>query len=422
MLSLLHLQGNLSPETLRLLDEIKAWGKQELEPYIAEHWEKATFPPHVWDSFRQHFPHLLGYALPQQYGGQGLDLPTACQVSMTLASIDASFATTLLVQYGLCAESILLCGTEEQKQRLLPPLAKLRTRGCFCLTEPQSGSDASDLTTVAVPTKGGFLVTGSKRWIGNAEGADVYVVWARNMALPNHPVMGFLVETRHQALLQQRGGEQPQIETTKIKGKVSLRMLQNANVEFRKAFCPHKNVMEDYCGFGASVGRVLEASRLTVGWIPVGICISALEKTICYVKQRQAFGASLSSYQLVQEKLVRLVSTVASMYLLVERITHESLVGRCSVASVSMVKAHNTRLGREVVSLCREMLGGNGIVLDYGIASKFCDMEGIYTYEGTYDVCVLVAGRQLTGVSAIKSAEGMKKRSKSKVNAPRSKL
>jgi alkylation response protein AidB-like acyl-CoA dehydrogenase len=327
---------------------------------------------------------------------------------MTLAGIDASFTTTLLVQYGLCAESILSCGTPSQRRRLLPPLARLEQRGCFCLTEPQSGSDASDLQTVAVPVDGGFRITGSKRWIGNAVGGDVFVVWARNTALPGRPVMGFVVEARDQTSLRR------QIVTTKIEGKVSMRMLQNANVEFHDAFCPHHNVMADHVGFGASVGRVLEASRVSVAWIPVGIGMGALEKTLEYVTTRHAFQAPLASHQLVQEKLIRATSTVASMYLLIERVTQDFVAGRCDVASVSMAKAHNTRMGREVVSLCREMLGGNGIVLEYGIASKFCDMESTYTYEGTYDVCVLVAGRKATGIAAIKSAEGMKRSLKTK--------
>ncbi|KAG7356904.1 acyl-CoA dehydrogenase/oxidase, N-terminal and middle domain containing protein [Nitzschia inconspicua] len=392
---LLQLQANLSPTTLKLLEDIKAWGKVELEPHIPEHWDKATFPPHILSSFRQHFPQLLGYSLPRIYGGGEFDLPTACQVSMTLASIDASFTTTLLVQYGLCAESILLCGTESQRERLLPPLIRLDKMGCFCLTEPQSGSDASNLTTTAVRVPGGYRLTGSKRWIGNALSADVFVVWAKNASLPGNPVMGFILERQHQP--------PGAIQTSKIHGKVSMRMLQNANVEYNNAFCPHENVMGDYVGFAASVGRVLEASRVSVAWIPVGICMGALDKTYEYVSRRQAFRAPLSSFQLIQEKLVRMTSTVASMYLLIERVTQDFAAGKCDIGTISMAKAHNTRVGREVVAICREVLGGNGIVLDYGIASKFCDMESTYTYEGTYDVCVLVAGRKATGIAAIKS-------------------
>jgi len=195
------------------------------------------------------------------------------------------------------------------------------------------------------------------------------------------------------------------------------------------SFCPP-------VGFGQSVARVLEASRISVAWIPVGICQGAIEKTISYVTEREAFGTSLSSNQLVQgrstrksgggcflqvhrltsankyfihsEKLVRATAMVSSMYLLVERVTWDFIEGNCSLPAISMAKAYNTKLGREVVAICRETLGGNGIVLEHGIAAKFCDMESTYTYEGSYDICSLVAGRALTGVSAIKSGASEK--------------
>lgn len=197
--------------------------------------------------------------------------------------------------------------------------------------------------------------------------------------------------------------------------------------------------MMESVGFGESVARVLEASRVSVAWIPVGICQGALEKTIAYTTKRDAFGAMIASNQLMQgmfsdpcpalsdknmlfdltllsvwivhapllEKLVRATAMVSSMYLLVERVTKDFMQGKCSLPAISMVKAYNTRLGREVVALCRESLGGNGILLDHGIASKFCDIESTYTYEGTYDVCTLVCGRALTGISAIKSSASL---------------
>jgi glutaryl-CoA dehydrogenase len=246
--SILNLHSNLPSDTLSLLRSIEDWGRQELEPYIAEHWDKATFPPHLLNSFRQHLPHLLGYNLPRQYGGAGMDRLRTSQVSMTLAKIDASFTTTLLVQYGLCAESILLCGTAEQRTRLLPAVARLDQMGCFCLTEPQSGSDASSLETIAVrlPGRGGYVVSGSKRWIGNAIDADIFVVWARNMSLPGTPVMGFILERKDQSGRNTNNNNVGAIQTSKIEGKVSMRILQNANVEFKDAYCPDHNVMGDY--------------------------------------------------------------------------------------------------------------------------------------------------------------------------------
>lgn len=235
----LDLEGDLSPETIQLVQSARSWGARELEPLIAKHWEDGTFPPNILKSFQRDCPHLLGYPIPQKYGGAGYDVLTACHISRALASIDASFTTAILVQYGLCCESILLCGTEEQKQRLLPSLSRLENIGCFCLTEPQSGSDASDLRTTATKVPGGYAISGSKRWIGNALTSEVFVVWARNTSLPAHPVMGFIIQRSQQ--------QNPlAIQTAKIEGKISMRMVQNANVEFQQAFCPDDNVMSSY--------------------------------------------------------------------------------------------------------------------------------------------------------------------------------
>jgi alkylation response protein AidB-like acyl-CoA dehydrogenase len=257
MNNLINLQGNLPNSTQRLLQQIKLWGSTELEPSVPQYWEKGDFPTHALESFRQQLSFLCGYTIPSTYRNNNdddnnktmieYDLLTTCLISMTIASIDASFVTTLLVQYGLCCESIVLCGTPEQKHRLLPSLSSLHTMGCFCLTEPQSGSNASDLQTVAVKldddSGGGYHITGSKRWIGNGVHADVHIVWAKNMSLPGHPVMGFIVERKHQIT----SSSDPQtIVTTKIEGKISLRCVQNANIEFKNAYCPPENVMVDH--------------------------------------------------------------------------------------------------------------------------------------------------------------------------------
>ena len=242
--NILNLQDDLPPTTIRLINKAKSWGESELEPLIAKHWEDGTFPPSILNSFQRHCSELLGFTLPTKYGGTGYDLMTACHIARTLASIDASFTTALLVQYGLCCESILLCGTESQKLRLLPSLAQLHQNGCFCLTEPQSGSDASDLRTTATKVNGGYLINGSKRWIGNAITSEVFVVWARNMSMTGSPVMGFIVQRSHQ-----QSSSPNSLQTTKIEGKISLRMVQNANVDFRDCFCPDDNVMIDHGRF-----------------------------------------------------------------------------------------------------------------------------------------------------------------------------
>jgi glutaryl-CoA dehydrogenase len=241
MNNLIDLHSNLPRSTQSLLAKIREWGRSELEPVVGEYWEKGEFPTHALQSFRDRLPSLLGYTVPSRYRSnpEEYDLLTACLVSMTIASLDASFVTALLVQYGLCCESIVLCGTEEQKRRLLPSLSSLGRTGCFCLTEPQSGSNASDLQTVATQLpSGGYHVTGPKRWIGNGVEADVHVVWAKNLSMPGQPVMGFIVEREHQTSDGQR-----QIQTSKIGGKVSLRMVQNADIYFQDALVPPQNVM-----------------------------------------------------------------------------------------------------------------------------------------------------------------------------------
>lgn len=240
--NVLDLEGNLPPQTNALIRKAKSWGRRELEPLIPQYWEAGNLPPGILDNFKASCPELLGYPLPRKYGGRGYDLLTTSHISRTLASVDASFTTALLVQYGLCCESILLCGTEEQRTRLLPPLATLDQIGCFCLTEPQSGSDASNLRTTAIKVPGGYKISGSKRWIGNATTAEVFVVWARNQSLEGAPVMGFIVQRSQQK-------SSSAIRTSKIPGKISMRMVQNADVEFQDAFCPDSNAMTDHGKF-----------------------------------------------------------------------------------------------------------------------------------------------------------------------------
>lgn len=244
---IIDLEENLPNSSISLVRSARCWAERKLEPVVTRHWEEGTFPSDTFLSFRENCPHLLGFNLPKEYNGgeHEYDLMEQCHIYRTFASVDASFATALLLQYGSC-KSILLCGTEEQKRRFLPPLAQLHDTACFCLTEPQSGSDASNLRTIAIKVPGGYHITGSKRWIGNAISSEVFIVWARNTSLPGSPVMGFIVQRSHQKC-------STTIETTKIQGVFSLRMVPCANVEFRNAFCPDFNAMSGFSEFRANV-------------------------------------------------------------------------------------------------------------------------------------------------------------------------
>ena len=424
-----------SPTATQIVKDLEHWCQNHLtDDILAQHWEAGTFPTNCWSAFKRTC--FVGYPLQNYHRLPSHNMPESDRILLpylltkTLARFDASFTTAILVQYGLCAASIAICGSNRQKEEWLPKLASLQLCGCFGLTEPQSGSDASQLQTTATKKNGVYVLNGSKRWIGNADMSDVLVIWARNLDLPGHPVMGFVLEKRSQP--------NPNcIRITKISGKTSLRMVQNANIELVNAICPLPNVLQgnnnsdgrECIGFSQSVGRVLEASRLSVAWIPVGICEGALQRTLNYLQERTAFGSPLTTNQLVQERLVKATSMVASMHLLAERLTlqyhattsttnHGNTIG---IAQISMIKAYNSWLGRQVVSTCRELMGGNGLVLEYGLASKVCDMEAIHTYEGTYDICTLVAGRALTGHAAIVSGMGVQHKLKKK-KSMRSKL
>lgn len=305
--------------------------------------------------------------------------------------MDGSVSTFFLVHSFLATLTLGLLGSEAQKRELLPDLASLRKVGCWALTEPSNGSDASALTTTARRVPGGWALSGRKRWIGNATFADVAVVWARNEE--SGAVNAFIV----------RKGN-PGFHCTKIEGKIALRCVQNGDIELREAFVPDADRLPGVNSF-ADTNRVLAISRVMVAWQPVGLALGAYDACARYVGQRRQFGAPLAAFQLVQEKLQRMLATSQAMWLMAWRLTRLHEAGGMTHEQASLVKAWTTARGREVVALGRELLGGNGIVADFLVAKAFCDAEAYYSYEGTYEVNALVAGRGITGLAAFRPAQ-----------------
>lgn len=308
--------------------------------------------------------------------------------SLVQARVDGSVSTFFLVHTFLATLTVGLLGSEAQKQELLPDMAAFRKTGCWALTEPSNGSDASALTTTARRVNGGWVLNGRKRWIGNGTFADVAIIWARNE------------ETKQvNAFIVRKGN--PGYRATKIENKIALRCVQNADIELRDAFVPDSDRLTGVNSF-ADTNKVLAVSRVMVAWQPVGLALGAYDAAARYVSQRQQFGAPLGAFQLVQEKLQRMLSTSQAMWLMGWRLTKLLEAGTMTHEQASLVKAWNTLRGREVVALGRELLGGNGILSDFGVAKAFCDAEAYYSYEGTYEVNALVAGRGITGLAAIK--------------------
>jgi glutaryl-CoA dehydrogenase len=313
-------------------------------------------------------------------------------VHMELNRGDGSLGTFLGVQAGLAMQSIAMLGSEEQKQRWLPGMARLEKLGAFALTEPDHGSDSVALETSARRVKGAgeaggdWVIDGAKKWIGNGTLADVVVVWARDTA--DRQVKGFLVE---------KGT--PGYDARRIDGKGSLRSVWQAEITLSGVRVPEENRLPGANSF-RDTGRVLAGTRNAVAWGALGHATAAYEAAIAYCRQRQQFGKPLVSFQIVQDKLVKMLAEVCSMQLYCLRLGRLIEEGKLTDTIAAIAKMNNTRKARQVISEARDLLGGNGILLDFHVMRHMADIEAIHTYEGTETIQTLIVGRDITGASA----------------------
>ncbi|XP_066363162.1 acyl-coenzyme A oxidase 4, peroxisomal-like [Miscanthus floridulus] len=388
-----QLDDLLTDEEKVLRKKVQGVMEKEIAPIMTEYWEKAEFPFHV-------IPKLatLGLAggITKGYGCPGLSLTAAAISTAEVARVDASCSTFILVHASLVMPTIVLCGSEAQKQQYLPSLAQFKTLGCWALTEPDYGSDASSLRTAATKVPGGWHLNGQKRWIGNSTFADMLIILARNAETKQ--LNGFIVK---------KGA--PGLKATKIENKIGLRMVQNGDIVLNEVFVPEEDRLPGINSF-QDVNKVFAMSRVLVTWQPIGISMGVFDMCHRYLKERKQFGAPLAAFQLNQEKLVRMLGNVQAMLLVGWRLCKLYEAGKLTAGHSSLGKAWTSRMAREVVSLGRELLGGNGILADFLVAKAFCDLEPIFSYEGTYDINSLVAGREITGIASFKPAMVAKSR------------
>ena len=390
----------LTPEEREVQRRVREFAEQKVAPVIADYWERAEFPFKLVPEFESLG---IGGGNLKGYGCQGNSLLACAMAAVELARVDGSVSTFFLVHTFLAELTIGLLGSEAQKQEFLPDMASFKKVGCWALTEPSNGSDASALTATARRVSGGWVLNGRKRWIGNGTFADVIVVWARNEETKG--VNAFIV----------RKGN-PGFRATKIANKIALRCVQNADIDLKEAFVPDSDRLPGVESF-ADTNKVLAISRIMVAWQPVGLALGCYDAALRYTMQRKQFGAPLGAFQLVQEKLQRMLATTQAMWLMAWRLTKLHEKGGMTHEQASLVKAWTTAKGREVVALGRELLGGNGILSDFLVAKAFCDCEAYYSYEGTYEINALVAGRGVTGLAAIKPAPQRVRQGKSHVQA-----
>ncbi|SDS11881.1 glutaryl-CoA dehydrogenase [Paraoerskovia marina] len=361
---------------------VRTFVQDDVLPVIDGYWERAEVP-------RELIARLGELDLLRE----SVDVPGHPQhspladglASMEMSRGDGSVATICGVQGGLALRSIMLLGSEEQKAEWGEPIARGEKLAAFALTEPTHGSDSVSLETTATTVEGGYVINGAKKWIGNGANCDVSVVWARG---DDGQVHGYLVPQ-----------DSPGYEAKVIEGKVSLRAIHQAHITLTDVFVPSENLLPEARSF-KDTSRVLGATRLSVAWSAVGHATACYETAVAYAKSRVQFGRPLAKSQMVQERLTSMLSTLTQMQLLVVAMTEQDAAGTLTGPQASLTKYTCTRGAREIASVARDMLGGNGILLQNRVARHFADIEALHTYEGTESVQALIVGRDITGMSA----------------------
>jgi alkylation response protein AidB-like acyl-CoA dehydrogenase len=375
----------LPADELATLKQVREFMQSKVAPIINKYWAEDAFPFELLPALKQ--LNIMGAGM-EGYGCRGGSALLFGLVAMELARFDASIATFVGVHSGLAMGSIYLGGSEEQKKKWLPPMARMEKIGCFGLTEPLVGSGASGgLTTTAKREGDTWILNGQKKWIGNAPWCDVSVIWARDLA--DDQVKAFIVENK----------TTPGFTVGKIQNKIALKVVQNGLITLNNCRIPEANRLQQDSSF-RDTARVLRMTRFLVAWEATGCQMGAYEHAVKYAQERMQFGRPIASFQLVQDLIARMLANVTSCQCMVGRMAQLQAEGKMTDAHAALSKAFTTARMRETVAWARELCGGNGITLDYDVARFFADSEALYSYEGTYQMQNLIVGKAATGLSA----------------------
>jgi glutaryl-CoA dehydrogenase len=379
------LEALLDDDDRALLHRVREFMDTEVQPVINEYWMKAQFP-------RQLIPGLakLGIAGTQLsgYGCPGKSALLDGMIAMELSRGDPSVSTFMGVHGGLAMGSVRICGSEEQKERWLPAMARMELIGAFGLTEPDSGSDvARGLRTTARRDGDSWVLNGQKKWIGNGSFADLVIIWAQDEETDR--VLGFVVEQGTEGF-----------SAVDLEDKIALRAVQNALITLEDVRVPEENRLQEAHSF-RDTAKVLRMTRAGVAWSAVGCSRGAYEHALRYATERTQFGKPIASFQLVQDLLVRMLGNITASAALCARLSQLQDAGRMTDEQASLAKAVSTVRMRETVGWARELMGGNGILLEHNVGRYVADAEAIYSYEGTREVNTLIVGRAITGLGAI---------------------
>ncbi|RUQ29105.1 acyl-CoA dehydrogenase [Micrococcus sp. HSID17245] len=375
--------GEATEEDRAHWDRARGYGREVLER-IDGHWDRAEYPLD-----------LVARAGELDLLTDGLEVPghavmsplAAGLVAMEISRADGSMAAAAAVQGGLVLRALVHCASPEQQERYLEPVARGTLPGGFALTEPLHGSDSVSLETSARPDgAGGWVLNGAKKWIGNGAAGGITIVWARDTE--DGQVKGFVVEQ-----------STPGYEAEVITGKGALRAIHQAEITLTDVRVGDDARLPGVARFKDAT-RVLVATRVNVGWSALGHATAMFEAALAYARQREQFGKPLGAHQMVQERLAQMLDEVTAMQTRCVAVARLQAAGRLRDEQASLLKYACTRGARRVAQIARDMLGGNGILLEHRVMRHFADVEALHTYEGTESVQALILGRDLTGMSA----------------------
>jgi glutaryl-CoA dehydrogenase len=375
----------LTVEEKTIVKNVRTFMETKVQPIINKYWSDDAFPFELLPLIKELQVGGLGY---EGYGCAGGSQKLFGFVAMELARVDASICTFFGVHSGLAMGSIYLDGSEEQKQKWLPPMARWEKIGCFGLTEPLVGSGTSGgLTTTAKREGDTWILNGQKRWIGNSPWCDISIIWARDVA--DNQVKGFIIENK----------TTPGFSVEKMEHKIALKVVQNGQITLKDVRVPEANRLQGGNSF-RDTARVLRMTRYMVGWASTGIQMGAFENALKYSQERLQFGKPIASFQMVQDLLAKMLANVTACQCLMVRLAQMDDEGKLGDHHASLAKAFCTAKSRETVAWGRELLGGNGIIADYNVGRLFADAEALYSYEGTYQMQNLIVGKAITGLGA----------------------
>lgn len=374
----------LTEEQQALRLKVRVFMEKEIRPIANEYWLKAEFPIQIVPKLAE--LDICGLTI-DGYGCPGQKFLMEGIIALEMARVDCSISTFLGVQSGLAMGSIYICGSEEQKQKWLPLMRTMEKIGAFGLTEPEVGSAVAGGMTMKATRKGDkWILNGQKKWIGNSTFADLVIIWAQDE--DDRQVKGFIVEK-----------DNPGFRVEKQQGKMALRTVQNGVITLKDCEILEEDRLQNANSF-KDTAKVLRATRAGVAWQAVGCALGAYEIALDYANTRKQFGKTISSFQLIQDHLVQMLSHLTAMKTLVFRLSQLQDEGKMSDEQASLAKVVCTQHTRAIVDKAREIFGGNGILIEYDIARFVADAEAIYSYEGTKEINTLIVGRAITGNSA----------------------